>query len=232
MSLKEWAEREIEIACKKENPNRKEGEWDYGCACYESALKAFKCLLEDGHSGVSIGITKNILNRLIDGKALTPIEDTNDIWNEVSISNRLYKTYQCTRMSSLFKDMYADGTVKYHDNDRIICYEINDEHKVYFHNGFIHRIVSEIFPITMPYMPESKSYEVACEEFLTDRINGDFDTIGILYVVTPKGERVEINRYFKEAKDGFEEIDKNEYFFRKELDEKRRKTEYEKEGLK
>ena len=44
MDLEKWAEKEIEIACKKENPDRTEGEWDYGCACYESALKAFKSL--------------------------------------------------------------------------------------------------------------------------------------------------------------------------------------------
>ena len=43
---KEWVykngqKNEVEIACKRENPDRKEGEFDYGCACYESALKAF-----------------------------------------------------------------------------------------------------------------------------------------------------------------------------------------------
>ena len=32
MSMMDWAKREVEIACKKENPNRKEGEFDYGCA--------------------------------------------------------------------------------------------------------------------------------------------------------------------------------------------------------
>ena len=85
MDLEKWAEKEIEIACKKENPNREEGEWDYGCACYESALKAFKSLLEDEHSGFSISITKNILNRLIDGKPLTPIEDTDDVWDRERI---------------------------------------------------------------------------------------------------------------------------------------------------
>ena len=35
MSMLEWAKREVEIACKNENPDRKEGEFDYGCACYE-----------------------------------------------------------------------------------------------------------------------------------------------------------------------------------------------------
>ena len=47
MGMLEWAEKEVEIACKKENPDWKPGEFDYGCSCYESALKAFKSLLED-----------------------------------------------------------------------------------------------------------------------------------------------------------------------------------------
>ena len=87
MGMKEWAKREVQIACKRENPDRKEGEWDYGCACYESALKAFNSLMEDGHSGMSIGFTIQILNRLIAGKPLTPIEDTDDIWKECALSN-------------------------------------------------------------------------------------------------------------------------------------------------
>ena len=83
--MKTWAEKEVEIACARERSNStEEGEWNYGCACYESALKAYKCLMEDGHSGFSISITKHILTRLIEGKPLTPIEDTDDIWNDVS----------------------------------------------------------------------------------------------------------------------------------------------------
>lgn len=82
MNLLDWAKREVEIACKHENPYRKEGEFDYGCACYESALKAFESLLEDGHYGFSIKMTQAILNRMIDEQPLTPIEDTDDIWRE------------------------------------------------------------------------------------------------------------------------------------------------------
>ena len=65
MSLKEWAKREVEIACKKENPNWDGKSFDYGCACYQSALKAYQSLCEDEHSGMSFNITKNILIRLI-----------------------------------------------------------------------------------------------------------------------------------------------------------------------
>ena len=76
MDMKSWAEKEIEIACAREKANAEDSdEWNYGVACYQSALKAFNSLCEDGHSGMSIGFTKNILNRLIDGKPLTPIED-------------------------------------------------------------------------------------------------------------------------------------------------------------
>ena len=39
-SMERWAENEVAIACRREKPDRKDGEWDYGCACYESALKA------------------------------------------------------------------------------------------------------------------------------------------------------------------------------------------------
>lgn len=80
MSMLEWAKNEVAIASKRERGDKPEGEWDYGCACYDSAMRAFESLLGDGHSGMSIGFTKNILNRLIDGKPLTPIEDTEEVW--------------------------------------------------------------------------------------------------------------------------------------------------------
>lgn len=100
MSMMEWAKREVEIASKRERGDKPESEWDYGCACYDSALKAFESLCGDGHSGFSIGITKGILNRLIEGKPLTPIEDTEDVWNVYAMTERRDKTsenYQCSK---------------------------------------------------------------------------------------------------------------------------------------
>lgn len=93
MSMSDWAEKEVEIACEREKSHSEEdGDCEYGCACYHSALKAYKSLMEDGHSGFSISLTKQILDRLIDRKPLTPIEDTDDIWNEIpnyNTKNRL-----------------------------------------------------------------------------------------------------------------------------------------------
>jgi hypothetical protein len=208
-----WAEEEIRIACKRERGNTSENEWDYGVACYESALKAFRSLAEDGHSGMSIGITLDILNKLVKGQALTPIDDVDDVWEErgTYLSGANYTTYQCRRMSSLFKNVYADGHIKYIDVNRFRCVTLNSS--ACWSNGHVTRIASEYFPITMPYVPHT--YTVVCEEFLTDRKNGDFDTIGILYIRDNAGERKTVNRYFADCEEGWREIDPAEYVQRK-----------------
>lgn len=211
MNTLDWAKREVEIACKREKGNAPEGEWDYGCGCYESALKAFESLCKDGHSGMSIHITKSILNHLIDGKPLTPIEDTDDVWSDCVTKFDDHTSYQCNRMFSLFKDVYEDGTVKYHDNNRVIVIDIDSGSS--WHNGLCREIVDEMFPITMPYVGGA-TYKVYRQDFLFDKNNGDFDTVKISHVITPDGEKIDINRYFREDFCGFVEIDEIEYYDR------------------
>lgn len=216
MSMLTWAEREIEIVCKRERGDSPEGEWDYGCACYESALKAFKSLIGDRHSGTSICFTKNILNRLIEGKPLTPIEDTPDMWND--ISDRTddkggYVLFQCKRMSSLFKYVYTDGTVRYSDSNRQYGVDVNNP-VIVFTTGLVTKLIDEMFPITMPYCP-GKAIAVYCEDFLTDEKNGDLDTRCISYIIKPDGERIDVNRFFKESGNNWKEIDEVEYNERK-----------------
>lgn len=214
MSMTDWAENEVRIACERERAASKtpEGEWDYGCACYESALKAYKCLMEDGHSGMSFSITRQILNRLMRGQPLTPIEDTEDIWNFICTNEDGSKGYQCKRMSSLFKDVYPDGTVKYKDVDRYyVTYAENSN--TTWKNGFVMRIIDELFPITMPYIP-GEPIKVVCEEFLVDPKNGDYDTVGILYAMKD-GEKTAINRFLAEKGGKMVEIQETEYQKRK-----------------
>ena len=221
--MKDWALREIKLACKRENPKIEinddgvASEFDYGCACYVSAYKAFKSLLEDNHSGMSIGFTKNILNRLIDGKCLTPIEDTEDIWNDISKESG-ETTYQCKRMSSLFKDVLDDGTVKYHDTNRTI---LEDQNGMTWSNGDASRLIDKMFPITRPYFPPNKPYRVYSEEFLVDPKNGDYDTWAYLYVMTPEGERIELNQYWCEKDGKAVQITKEEYENRKANEHKK-----------
>ena len=213
MNLLDWAKREVEIACQRERGDTSEEEWNYGCACYESALKAYESLMGDGHSGTSISITKNILVRLIEGKPLTPIEDTEDVWIKCDENH-----YQCKRMSSLFKEVCPDGTVEYSAVDRYYCVDL-DSPDVPYTTGVVCKIIDEMFPIKMPYIPSTRPYKVVCETFLVDPENGDYDTKGILYAINPDGERIEIGKYFAEKNRRFVEIDKDEYERRKMLAE-------------
>lgn len=206
MSLEVWAEKEIELACQRERDSAAkvghEEDAEYGTACYQSALKAFKSLLEDGHSGMSISITRQILNRLLLGEPLSPITGEEDEWGDVSylgMPKSVTKEYQNKRMSSLFKYVYADGSVKYSDVQRVTCYESpHDDTRgnVPFHNGFINRIIDEVKPITLPYVPQH--FKVYITECLYEENGGDFDTMMIDRLVDrDTNEEFPIHRYFK-----------------------------------
>ena len=215
-SMEKWAEKEIRLACEKEG--------EYGRACYKSAMRAYKSLLNDDHSGFSIHLTKNILNRLINVQPLTPIEDVPEVWNDISpwkSDEGMVEKYQCRRMSSLFKEVYDDGAVVYDDIDRVSCIDINNP-SVSWHNGLGNKIVNELFSIEMPYYPATSPYKLYMEDFLVDPNNGDFDTKGFFYLIKPDGERVEINKFYKEQDEGWAEIGVEEYNDRKKKSELRR----------
>lgn len=100
--MNEWAKREVEIAINGSKDS--DGMDSYFECCCNSALKAYESLCEDGHSGYSIMATKNILNRLIDGKPLTPIEDVPEVWDLIE-DEKDKKMYQNKRMSP-YSNMY------------------------------------------------------------------------------------------------------------------------------
>lgn len=212
----DWAKKEIEIACDKSD--------EYVQACYESALKAFESLCEDGHSGYTIRITRHILDRLINGSPLTPIIDTDDIWNVLirpeSDESPDVSIYQCKRMSSLFKYVYRDGHIEYRDIDRVVCVDVDSESGMidawhrYF-SSLVSRVIDKEFPIIMPYMP-GKPILVQCESFACD---SDCDTIFGIYNAIFTEDAIQkfipINRFFKDVMNEWVEITKDEYDRRK-----------------
>lgn len=229
MSMSDWAKLEVEIACRRENPNREEGAFDYGCACYESALKAYLSLMEDGHSGMSFGLTKNILVRLLEERPLTPIEDVPEVWDEVTgFGEDGSKHYQCKRLFSLFKDVDADGKVSYSDVERYYC--VDADSGCTYHNKVVGQLLDEMHPITMPYFPPVGKYVFTVKDILTDRKNGDFDTIAVLTLKKPDGESKTVYRYFAEDGDGWREIGTTEFCKRAEADKYRQRKEAEDEG--
>ena len=120
----------------------------------------------------------------------------------------LKSSIQCPRMSSLFREETLDGKVTYHDIDRF--YYINIDNGSTYHSSA--KFLEEMFPITMPYMPKVNKYKIYAREFLTNRKNGDFDTREIKYMITPEGEKIELNLYYSEALSGtWEQITKEQY---------------------
>lgn len=224
-AMETWVEREVKIAIDREHAADKEDcekrgkkynpkDFSYGGSIYESALKAYKSLLKDGHSGMSWAFTTNVLNRMMQHKVLTPLQGTDDEWHECEIHNDGGTVdYQNIRQSSLFKHVHPDGTVTYNDVDRAVCKDAEDESDIH-HFGLSARVVDEMFPITFPYMPGNKSYKVVDRIFSSKGKLGEFDTVGILRVECPDGSVHLINKFYKEGKDDWIAINKEEFELR------------------
>ena len=227
MDRLEWARNEIKIASDAEiRASDDIDDANYGIECLKSAFKAYESLMEDGHSGASISLTKAILDKLIEGKPLTPITDENTEWDyRYEISDTGWEVYQCSRMSSLFKSVNKfDGSVKYSDVNRVVCVEDTDNHHIPYSNGHVRNIVDKLDPIKMPY-DGHKQWTVTCHTFLVDPNCGDFDTRAILYANCSDGRDLNINRYFKDDPNSadFVEIDLLEY--NKRLEEYKKRME-------
>lgn len=218
-SMLTWAKNEIKLACnlEEEDSSMDSDEFDYGKECYMSAYRAFKSLCSDGHSGMSIGFTKSILNSLIDGRPLTPIEDTDDIWTGICDTESEPKAFRCGRMSSLFKYVYSDGTIKYTDVGSYCCVDV--ESGSTYTSWLGRRLVDEMYPVKMPYYPSSKKIRIYCSELLTDHANGDFDTVAMHYLIDTQDNSVDINRYYKEGEPDWIQISKEEYDERSKMAE-------------
>lgn len=194
MSMTQWAEREIAAACKRENPNWDGKSFDYGCSCYQSALKAYKSLSEDGHSGFSFSITRNILKKLLDEIPLSPITDEDffsdkyeSLESEEGLKKRgLKSSIQCPRRSSLFRYEDLKGNVKYTDINRCYCIDAESPSNTYSSN--VSKFIDVLYPITMPYTPSAKPFKVYVRTLLTDKTHGDFDVEEVIGYIDQKDQ--------------------------------------------
>lgn len=211
----DWAKKEVELACKRENPNWDGKSFDYGCSCYMNALEAYKAavskLNKAGHSGYSYGCTVSILKRLLDGKPLNGIRDEDFDKEPYCVSEDGVKNYENHRYHPLFKNVYPDGTVEYIEVNRTVSFNI-DEPDICWGGGIGSRIVNNLFPIKLPYYPTDKPFKVAFREGLHDKALGDYDLQGIYYVLKPDGEKVEINKFYKTVVDHWYRYDDDDKY--------------------
>lgn len=202
-----WVDHEIELALKKELTGRNP-EDEYVKSCYESAKEAYQALRGVGHSGMSISLTKFILNRLIDRKPLTAITESDFEglepldWQEWFLEkNNLSAIYQCPRYSSLFKHVYKDGSIGYKDNNRV---ETVDRNGATCISGTICNMVEKMFPLELPYWP-ANPYRVYTAEFTYSPDSkevtidpGIYNAMYISYLVTPEGKKVTLDTWYFE----------------------------------
>lgn len=195
MSIRDWAKNEVDLAISKSQNY-------YYISCLESALKMFNKICdvddEDGHSGASMSIVKDVLIRFLDHMPLTEIteEDFKDVIPCYPDFDNL--TFQCPRYTALFKTEKSDGTVTYDDVNRSYCKDINTG--ITFHSSMFSKYVDKNFPITLPYFPSTNKFVIYCEDFLYDKDFWDFDTTALYNVKKPDGTLIEVNKFYKEVK--------------------------------
>ena len=185
---KDWAQNEIDLLLKREklgaDKDNDPEDFNYIAECAKSALRAYRSLEKDDHSGMSIWVTKGILNKLIDYKPLTPLTGDDEEWNLCEFfasKENNQKVYQNKRYSGLFKNVSANGTIKYNDINRFVCVNVLDSND-HFNFGLADRIAEQtpgIPKIEFPYVPPSSPMKIFVEEILYDETHGDFDAIKI-----------------------------------------------------
>lgn len=187
MNHLDWAEREVELAIRQKGKDNR---------CLELALKLYSDLVEGCVSGCAINTTFDIFTNLVNNQPLSPIEDKVEEWVDSSdIGEKDHETYRSIRFPSLFKDVYPDGTVIYVDICRYVCIDINYP-DIPFTNGTVAKILNDLYPINMPYMPDEDQIKVYCYEFeFTNKHGIVCNALGVLHGMK-NGKFFKIDRYF------------------------------------
>jgi len=205
----QWAENEVALLLdsRRSLNNDEADDWEnqYFEACCLSALKAYKVLFEDDHSGMSWNITANILKRLLEDKPLSPItgadfEDASDILDSPEWLHQmgLVSATPCTRMRGLYRYTYKNDVVEYKDINRTVIYAEGSD--VPWRNSYISNIVDELYPIKMPYAGEK--YIAYVKEDKSVSCREDYDCFIFKSLKHPDGTMETINRFFIDVGNG------------------------------
>ena len=209
-------ENEKKRAEKEVNFLKEELEKKYPGSTYiwDTTLKVYKTLISKhpyiftSDFGYRNRLLQNI-QELAGGFPLTAIDDTNADWQEIpngALVNmrkaNVVEKYRSGRLSSLFKEVYKDGHIEYHDNYRVTTENFITGTECVF--GLSNLIYDEMYPIKMPYNHKSEwGAKVYIHDFVSDPEDkeSNFDTIAVLFAKEPGGKNVSINRYFRVPND-------------------------------
>ena len=206
----QWAEHEVELACRRKCDIGIASENDKpDCAgdSYDVALAAFKKCTDGNLDSPQFQIMTGILERLLHGLPLTSITESDFVDESISPDEfEIIPWYadelpyddssciQCSRCDSVFKIKDKNGEVMYTDFNRGYFVNIDNPNDIYSSDM---SFLDKMYPIKMPYFPKSKKFVIYERRFIADELNSDwdYDTVGTLYMLTPDGERVDLNIY-------------------------------------
>lgn len=176
--------------------------------CYKmvvnEAVKIFNELEDLQHTEESKVMVKRFLSRLIEDKPLSPIEDRDDMWDEVGshavedsevtlyINKRLRTLYR-REVRDIKKDVLIEKT--YHDPTRVTCINTIDGKEVILF--LVNDYVDEHFPIKFPYFPTDKYIvNVTMFNHKNPLEDGEEDTICIKTIIDPDHKIVFPGAYY------------------------------------
>lgn len=205
---KKRAEKEIKIlkeALGKEHPELL-FVWEEALKVYNLIISRYPHIFNNRDFGERV---LNNIQELVGGFPLTSIKEENADWQEIpnGALTKMWKAnvvekYRSGRLSSLFKEVYIDGHVEYHDNYRVTTENFIIGTEYVF--GLSNLIYDEMYPIKMPYNHKSEwGAKVYIHDFVSDPEDkeSNFDTIAVLFAKKPDGKIISINRYFRVPKD-------------------------------
>ena len=177
------------------------------------AMSIFKRMFDQKPSKQHIILVKGLLNRMTSELPLYPItmEDFN---NTVASEIRDKLKHTCARYEALTATKNSDGTgFTYSDSKRVVFYDqslINQEesssivdilHSRANYPSIALKLVDDLFPITLPYMPGDK-YEVFGSSYSFKLAEGEPDLVEIDFIKTPNGQLVKVDQYYRKTRDG------------------------------
>lgn len=225
MSILEWAKNEVALAT---NPDSESVRDAHDIVCYKSALDALTAWLKYDHYKASMDFTLSILTRLARVQPLTPITEddftasdvVDDIAEELWMKELQMKSICFSpRFPSLYRIEYLDGRIAYLDTERVLVVNAHDQQQET--SGIVivlaTKIIDELFPITLPYLPPLQKYIVTMERSTFDAGNSEVDTYAFSSIKTPEGETFDIRRYYERNENAgrWVEITRREYVSRK-----------------
>lgn len=206
---KKRAEKEINFL-KEELEKEQPGSsyvWDITLKVYKTLISKYPHIFIGG-CGYDNMFLQNV-QELVEGFPLTLIKEENADWQEIPngalIKMRkanVVEKYRSNRLSSLFKEVYKDGHIEYHDNYRVTTENFITGTEYIF--GLSNLIYDEMYPIKMPYNHKNEwGAKVYIHDFVSDPEDkeSNFDTIAVLFAKRPNGKIVSINRYFRVPND-------------------------------